>query len=188
MGWLADEYGTDHEGYAVAVLGTGAEPDQEPVGHGEGTSARRSSWWLYDGREGRPRAVAVRAACACGWRSADMFPIDVEDQEGTEGFRSGEGPFGAWNGHVHRLAGGTVPQELVDAIATVRRMLTGLAVTRPAAAVAAAADVERLGTALLKQAVTSAREDGRSWEAIGRDLGVTRQSAHQRFAGKPLKG
>lgn len=34
----------------------------------------------------------------------------------------------------------------------------------------------------LPQAVAQARDDGASWEQLGRALGVTRQSAHERFS------
>src|SRR5690606_40184632 len=71
MGWQTEQFGTDHEGFPVAVMGDGTEP--API---NGNSA----WWLYDGQDGRPRAIAVRAACECGWRSPEMFPIDFEDR------------------------------------------------------------------------------------------------------------
>lgn len=35
----------------------------------------------------------------------------------------------------------------------------------------------------LRQAVPLARQEGASWEDIGRALGTTRQSAHERFGG-----
>ena len=37
---------------------------------------------------------------------------------------------------------------------------------------------------LLRQAVGSARAGGASWESIGRELGMSRQAAHQRFGGR----
>lgn len=173
MGWVHDvpeDDLYDHEGYAVAVLGDGSEP-------------AASSWWNYDGSEGRPRAIAVRAGCECGWRSKEMFPIDFADHEATEGFEFNDGPFGAWSTeHIGQLLGTTVPLELTEAIATVRRMLAGLASSRPLAAITAAADVEKLAGARLQDAVTVARGRDASWESIGKAAGTTRQSAHQRWS------
>lgn len=56
-----------------------------------------------------------------------------------------------------------------------------------------AADLRRIGAALrnveeaerdLTEAVAAAREQGRSWAMIGMVLGISRQAAQQRFAGK----
>ncbi|MEV6081580.1 hypothetical protein AB0L80_41825 [Streptomyces sp. NPDC052069] len=180
MGWQTEQVGIDHEGYPVAVMGDGSEP--APV---NGNSA----WWLYDGQDGRPRAIAVRAACECGWRSAEMFPIDWEDQDETDGFEYNSGPYAAWDRqHIAPLLGTTVPDDLTDAIATVRQMLAGLTTSRPLAAAAAAADVEKLGGAALQRAVTAVRDSNGSWENIGQALGVTRQAAHQRFAKTLFRG
>lgn len=183
MGWQAEQFGTDHEGYAVAVMGDGTEP---------ASIKGNSAWWLYDGQDGRPRAVAVRAGCACGWRSSEMFPIDVKDHDGTEGFEYGSDapfPYGAWERqHIAPLLGTTVPDDLTDAIATVRRLLAGLTTSRPLAAAAAAAEVEKLGSAALQRAVTAARDSGGSWEDIGQALGTSRQAAHQRFAKNLFRG
>ncbi|MGW2845379.1 hypothetical protein [Streptomyces sp. NPDC001274] len=190
MGWVHDEPGDDlydHEGYCVAVLGNGSEPPpvQQPFAgpDGEARASGNSSWWLYDGKEGRPRAVTVRAGCACGWRSADMFPADFTDQEATEGFEYNDGPFAAWEReHIGQLLGTAVPAELREAISTVWRMLGGLTVSRPLAAITAASDLEKLSTPLLQEAVKRARQRGESWDAIGKAAGVSRQAAHQRFA------
>ncbi|MFF9733723.1 hypothetical protein ACF1GX_30390 [Streptomyces albidoflavus] len=193
MGWQTEQFGSDHEGYPVAVMSDGTEPapiQQEVSLPGGGTATSpNSGWWLYDGQDGRPRAFAVRAGCACGWRSPEMFPVDFEDHDETDGFEYGGGPYKAWDRqHIAPLLGTTVPDELADAIATVRRMLDGLATSRPLAAVAAAADVEKLGTASLQRAVTAVRDSHGSWEEIGQALGTSRQAAHQRFAKNLFRG
>lgn len=182
MGWQTDELGSAHEGFTVAVLrnGTDATADRP--------------WWEYDGST-LPRAIAVRPACSCGWRSdtGEMYPIDFEDQDETEGGEHGDAapyPYGAWmREHIGPLLGTTVPDELKDAIATVRKSLAALAASsRPLAAVAAAAQVEKLGAAALQRAVTAVRDGGGSWEDIGQALGTSRQAAHQRFAKAPFRG
>jgi len=50
--------------------------------------------------------------------------------------------------------------------------------------IAAAAEAVRVDDARLKEAVILARAHGRSWNHIALALGVSRQAARQRFAGK----
>ncbi|MER6366716.1 hypothetical protein [Kitasatospora sp. NPDC001527] len=165
MVWVHEEIG-GHEGRAVAVLGDGSEPD--------------GAWWTHDGADGRRRAIAIRPACECGWRG-EMFPLDVADHEVAEGTADGTGPYGAWDAHVVRLLGDQVPEDVAQAIAGLRRQLAELTERRPLAAAAAAALVEKMGTAVLQRSVSAARTT-ESWDAIGRALGVSRQAAHQRWS------
>lgn len=51
-------------------------------------------------------------------------------------------------------------------------------------AIAEAADQARRDEALLAERVAFARAHGRSWNRIATALGVSRQAARQRFAGK----
>ncbi|MGP3691179.1 hypothetical protein ACTVZO_42035 [Streptomyces sp. IBSNAI002] len=191
MGWHSDDLPEGHEGYVVAVLADGTEPPAirtpRKAADGREYTGENSAWWLYDGREGRPRAFAVKAGCACGWRSTDMFPVDFQDWEATDGFEAGDGPWAAWEAeHVGRLVGGRIPDDVADTIERLRVQLAALADSRPLAAVEAAARVEKLGTARLQQAVTSAVRDGASWTSIGTATGTTRQAAHQRFSKVPF--
>lgn len=173
MAWVREEIG-GHEGRAVAVLGNGAE-GEEP-------------WFRYDGAEGRPQAVALRAACACGWRSGEMFPAHFADWDAAEGAEEGTGPYAAWDAHVARLLGDQVPEDVALAIAALRRSLAELTERRPLAAAAAAGQVEKMGAAALQRAVTAARGAEASWDAVGRALGVSRQAAHQRWSKVPSTG
>ena len=51
-----------------------------------------------------------------------------------------------------------------------------------------ASDVEMQARTLLKEAVTSARSAGATWSAIGSTLGMSKQAAQKRFAGRPPPG
>lgn len=120
-----------------------------------------------------------------------MFPVDATDHEATEGYEYNDGPFAAWNReHITQLLGTAVPADVRETIATLRRMLTGLAEGRPLAGIAAAAEVEKMATTNLQIAVTAARtqKPESSWEAIGKAAGVSRQAAHQRFSKVPFSG
>jgi hypothetical protein len=48
-----------------------------------------------------------------------------------------------------------------------------------------ASDVELQARSLLNEAVTSARSAGATWAAIGSTLGMSKQAAQKRFAGRP---
>lgn len=76
--------------------------------------------------------------------------------------------------------------DLTERVEEVRRALDQLLATRvvsdePVAAVTAAAQVQRLGDAVLDAAVAKAREAGVTWQQVGTALGVSRQAAFQRF-------
>ena len=54
------------------------------------------------------------------------------------------------------------------------------------AAAATASELRGLGDALLDRYVQAARAEGSSWSEIGTALGVSKQSAHERFVDAPL--
>jgi hypothetical protein len=200
MGWVHEDPDLpevyDHEGFCVAVdplAGGELPPIQVPLIHGEGTTPN-SSWWLYNGEDGRPLATAVQAGCACGWRSREYFSIDWDDHEVTEGSEYGEGPWLAWSGHIREVvAGGGMPSTLSEALATIDRELLRLTTmrkpvagevlpeARPLVALAAIGHLEQLLQRQTPRAAARARWAGETWHAIGRALGISRQAAYQRF-------
>lgn len=188
MGWVHDVPADDlydHEGYTVAVLADGSEPEplRFPVPGREGITSKNSGWWLYTGKDGRPLATAVRAGCECGWRSADTFPVDFANEEATEGWEDNTGPFAAWQTeHIGALLGTAMPTELRDALDTVAGLVRKFSAERPLVALAAIGQLENLVGNTAPTAGAGARLDGESWSAIGRALGTTRQAAFQRFS------
>jgi hypothetical protein len=171
MGWIYEQEGAyEHEGYAVPVLADGTEGD-----------TARGGWWVYDGRDGRALAVAVRAACECGWRSDASFPADLGDQDRTEGWENGTGPYAAWWEHVSGGLATTVPPDLSQAVSQVGRCLAQLAEERPLAALEVIARLEQIAASQAPRAGRAARAQHATWDAIGRALGVSRQAAQQRL-------
>ncbi|MEH0549234.1 hypothetical protein QA802_41220 [Streptomyces sp. B21-105] len=185
MGWVhedpdADLY--DHEGYAVAVLADGTEPEPIQVPLTNGDAAPNSAWWLYHGRDGRPLAAGVKAACACGWRAKEIHPVYFDDHEMTDGFEYNDGPYWNWaREHIASLLGTAMPPELSDALDTVAEHVKQLAVERPLVVLATVARMEALVAAYAPTAGATARAKDVTWDRIGKVLGTTRQAAYQRF-------
>ncbi|MGF1427494.1 hypothetical protein [Kitasatospora sp. LaBMicrA B282] len=171
MSWV-DETGR-HEGFPVAVLADGHEP--APIADG------RTEWWLYNGADG-PRAVGVRAGCGCGWRGADMHLVDFGDDEATEGIEERTGVFADWEYHVEQ-AEGVIPRDVEQLLDTLTRRIENLSQAgRSAAALRVVAHLERTTARSGLDAVRTARDGLMTWEAIGRELGCSRQAAHERYA------
>lgn len=186
MGWVHDVPEDDlyeHEGYPVAVLADGSEPEklQFPVPHRDGVTTGNGAWWLYTGKEGRPLAVGVRSACQCGWRGTKVHPIDWTDHEATDGWEESTGPNLDWTRHIKSLLGTTFPSDLTEALDAVSRRITELASERPLVALQAVRRLEKLVEHHGVRAVARAREGAASWEEIGKPLEITRQAAQQRF-------
>ncbi|MGW3308280.1 hypothetical protein ACWDG9_17030 [Streptomyces sp. NPDC001073] len=188
MGWETDD--GLHEGRLVAVLADGRDATAADNPHGTNTS-----WWLFDGAEGRPRAVGVRAACDCydetfsgpvrTWRGTTVHPVDFDDEERAEGTDGEEvsGPYAEWwTAHVAPDQAATVPGEVAELLAAVRTRLAALAGERPLAALTAVAKLEATAAAAAVTAAAAAQDRGGSWADIGTALGVSRQAAHQRLA------
>lgn len=73
---------------------------------------------------------------------------------------------------------------LQDALSTVARVLTGIADATPTTEeqLEAMSIIRDGADRALRSLVTDARYEGMTWDAIGRSIGVTRQSAHQRYS------
>jgi hypothetical protein len=179
MAWAHDVPADDleeHRGYAVALLTTGKEPEPADAD---------TAWWIYDGKDGRPLAAAVKAACACGWRSELFYPIneDHDRTEGTGNWAGTTGPYSAWRDeHIGSLLGTTMPTELSEALATVERLVHQLATERPLVALSAIGEMERVIEYQAPHAGAAARRKGATWDTIGKAIRATRQAAYQRFA------
>ncbi|WP_404953142.1 hypothetical protein [Streptomyces sp. 147326] len=185
MGWATED--GRHEGYAVAVLADGREAT---AADNPGTG--NAAWWCFDGRDGRPLAVGVRAGCDCRdgrgrtaaeWRGAMVHPVDFGDTETTENWEDGRGPFAEWEAvHARPATAAAVPDEAAALLDEARTLLAQLAEERPLAALRAVARLEALAEQAGRAAAGAAQRGGESWTGIGKALGVSKQAAHQRFA------
>ncbi|MFJ4781306.1 hypothetical protein [Streptomyces sp. NPDC088762] len=182
MGWTTED--GLHEGYAVAVLADGREATAD-----DNPTSGNTGWWNFDGKDGRPLAVGVRAGCNCydargrevrQWRGETVHPVDFGDTEGRE---AGRGPFAEWQTlHAHPATAAAVPDEADALLDEARTLLAQLADQRPLAALTVVARLEALAEGAGRAAAGAAQRGGESWTGIGKALGVSKQAAHQRFA------
>lgn len=170
MGWI-DETGR-HEGFVAAVLADGGEPGPQPDG-------TRMPWWSYNGADG-PRAVAVKGACACGWRGSDAHPVDFGDDEATEGYEADTGPYADWERHT-TAAEGLIPGDVEQLLATLQRRIDELSDRQQLTALRVTARVEGLAPMWSAAAAHSAHRGLVTWEAIGAPFGMSGDAARIRF-------
>ncbi|MFB7260551.1 hypothetical protein ACFCXH_00030 [Streptomyces nojiriensis] len=101
--WWTVDFGDAHAG-AVGVLVGGGEPGPVYFDVGSGSDVPSTSHWsAYDGRYRRPRAEALRAVCACGWRGAAEYPLDwatVGDRPLYEADVDLTGRLAGWAAHL----------------------------------------------------------------------------------------
>ncbi|MBD7982930.1 AsnC family protein [Oerskovia merdavium] len=168
MSWSTDDGA--HEGAARAVFADGAlsgshgPGDQVTVGiYADGSRAGLDA----DVRS-EDGVVGWRGWCSCGWRSARAFTRvhlrELEDRANKIAYE--ESAF--------------APQWVEDEAHA--EWLAHIAPDVAASDVATAAREAAEAARRLDLAVLTARAVGASWDAIGRAAGMTRQSAHERWA------
>ncbi|MCY0924015.1 hypothetical protein OS965_38840 [Streptomyces sp. H27-G5] len=186
MGWIHQDDETTHEGFVIAALPDGIDAPQDSW---EDTEKADGAWaWSlkYDGVDGRPRATGIKAICLCGWRGPRQ-PADPADPGPAE-----EALRRLWFHHVEVSLARVLPphvQKLLDNLEEAVLGLTAPPATpdqldehRPLAALHAASILRGYAEQWQETAVRAARTDY-SWEEIARPLGVSKQSAHERFRG-----
>ncbi|MFV2021379.1 hypothetical protein [Micromonospora sp. LOL_023] len=116
--------------------------------------------------------VGYRARCRCGWTGASDYPAADEGRWMATS---------EWGVHLRPILAAAPPGWLLNRSDTLRDNVAELATTWPLQALAVLAEVERWQRPLIERAVVAAREAGLSWAEIGNALGISRQSAHERF-------
>ncbi|WP_245240155.1 hypothetical protein [Streptomyces erythrochromogenes] len=180
--WWTVEFGDAHAG-SVGVLVGGGEPGPVYFDVGSGSDVPSTSHWsAYDGRHGRPRAEALRAGCACGWRGAAEYPLDwatVGDQPLYEADVDLAGPLGDWNAHLSLVRDKAVPlpEPLSALLVEITEQLTSTTADAPLAALRAVGMLERIAARVGREAAGALAEDGLSAEAVATGLGTTRSKA-----------
>lgn len=166
MGWQTGD--GSHEGWAAPLFADGALGSGWDSGGVMVTDLadRRLSW---EERQIRPDADVIGwvAVCGCGWRGIPYTRARTPEDENRserrwyspDSFAPGsleESVHEEWKAH-------TAPGEAVSEVAELAGELS-------------------VATIRLNDAVVRARAAGASWASIGRAAGMTRQSAHERWA------
>ncbi|WP_406739526.1 hypothetical protein OG365_39760 (plasmid) [Streptomyces sp. NBC_00853] len=180
--WWTVDFGDAHAG-AVGVLIGGGEPGPVYFDVGSGSEVPSTRHWsAYDGRYRRPRAEALRAVCACGWRGAAEYSLDwatVGDRPLYEADVDLAGPLADWSAHLSVIREAAVPlPETLDALLVeMAERLTATAEDAPLAALRAAGVLERIASRVGREAAGVLCDDGLSAEAVATGLGTTYSKA-----------
>lgn len=187
--WTPEEFGSAHRGRAAAMLADGTEPGPVYLDLGSGTHVPRSSHWsLYTGESPRrPRAVAVRGACSCGWRSDRRHPLEQDDDHATVDVEAG--PYRDWANHITAVeaAAAPIPEPVAATLAALEEQLAALADGGPVAALRVTALLERLADDVARRALTAIDigDDPdvgeHTWAALATGLGLTEPEARTRL-------
>ncbi|MEO3873769.1 hypothetical protein ABGB18_33580 [Nonomuraea sp. B12E4] len=143
----------DHEGYAAPVLPNGE------LAPSAGVFTRTF--------------VGYQAACSCGWADRRRYPATPGGAKEVE--------YRWWSRHATSLLAAAPPGELVTRSDLLCEQIRKLVAERPMAALTLLSQVENWQRVLLEQAVAGARETGASWSEVGEVMGISKQSAHERF-------
>jgi hypothetical protein len=174
MGWVSND--DEHEGWAAAVA-----PDGRLAGSStiegmlvEGITGRYRPDKMMPDYEVVPdrEVIGWRGACTCGWRGElwerVSSPADADFSRRRE--------YLAPNEFAHASS------KVEDAIHD--EWKTHLAPLEAVAGVKAAAREYSQAGQRLDKTVAAAKAAGASWADIGRAVGISRQSAHERWADK----
>lgn len=176
MGWLYDGVpDEEHEGYPIGVLANGVIPTYQAGGRWCEMEFR-GGWWSAGGASPDPgvEPAWLLPTCVCGWRG-QRVPYDPQAEDAARA---------QWDAHmdevtVYLLSVAKAAELLIDALGVARK--GGEFDARPLAVIKALRVTQAHVGAEVAAAVGAARAQDVSWELIGRALGVTRQTAHERY-------
>ena len=191
MGWLYSQgtnasEGDPHEGWVVAVLSSG-DADRDTLEDVREAWERELSWawsFKYDGQEGRRKAQGVRVICACGWRGPRR-PADFTDPDACDAELKQR-----WARHCEVSLSRMLTERLTRLFAQLGETFEKLngrlplehEPARPLLAVYATTRLQADAETQQLEAVRMAKAAGFSWDEIGDALGMSKQSAWEKFA------
>ncbi|WJK32710.1 hypothetical protein [Solwaraspora sp. WMMA2065] len=143
-------------------------------GHAEIIGFRQPDGTLSADAEAPAGTVGYRARCSCGWLGTSDYPAAEEGRWMATS---------EWAGHIRPILAAVPPGWLLSRSDALRDNVAELATMWPLQALGVLAEVERWQRQLTERAVVAARAAGLSWAEIGNALGISRQSAHERFRG-----
>jgi len=176
MGWLYDGVpDEEHEGSPIGVLANGVIPSYGAGGQWFEMEFR-DGWWSSGNASDDPgvEPAWLLPTCVCGWRG-ERVAYDPQ----AEGAARAQ-----WNAHmdevtIYFLAAAKAAEAFIDALESARQ--AGEFDGRPLAVIKALRVTQTHIGSQISAAVGAARARELSWEHIGEALGVTRQTAHERY-------
>jgi hypothetical protein len=176
MSWLYDGVpDEEHEGYPIGVLANGVIPTYGTGGRWF-EMAFVNGWWSSGGTAGDPgvEPAWLLPACGCGWRGQRI----AYDPQAEKAARA------QWDAHmdevtVYLLTVAKAAEVFIDTVKAARN--AGEFDGRPLAVIKALCVTQAHIGPQIAAAVGAARAQELSWEFIGEALGVTRQTAHERY-------
>lgn len=175
MGWFTD-YSEDHEGWAASVTPDGRLTGSSN-GHGMlalGITGRYEQSTIQPDYEVVPHheITGWRGQCECGWEG-EFWERVTSPEEADLSHRKGYVPFEK-SAHASEAIEDAMVEEWQDHVLPLAAI----------AGVKAAAREHAQASQRLDKTVLAAKAAGASWADIGRAAGITRQSAHERWASK----
>jgi hypothetical protein len=176
VGWLYDGVpDEEHEGHPIGVLANGVIPTYA-AGSMWFEMEFRDGWWSPGSASDDPgvEPAWLLPTCACGWRGQRVaYDPQAEDAARAQ-----------WDTHmdavtVYLLTAAKAGEALIDMLEAARK--AGEFDGRPLAVIKALRVTQAHVGFQLAAAVGAARAQELSWELIGEALGVTRQTAHERY-------
>lgn len=177
MGWVYDGVpDEEHEGSPLGVLINGVIPT---YGTGNATfeMAFQDGWWSSGAAADDPGVEPgwLLPTCVCGWRG-ERVPYDPDT--------SADLARAQWDAHmddvtVYLLPVAKAVEALVATLDAARE--TGGFDGKPLGVIKALRMAQTYVGSQISTAVGAARAQDLSWEQIGDALGVTRQTAHERY-------
>lgn len=174
MGWVLDD--GSHEGWAACVAPdgrlSGTSTGQGMLVPGITGSYPRGA--MMPDHEVVPDAAMVgwRGACSCGWRGLPWTRVASPAEANASLRRDYVSPDGFADASPH------VEEAIHD------EWLAHVAPVEATAGVAAAAREYAQAGRRLEKSVAAARTSGATWAEIGKAVGITRQTAHERWSSK----
>lgn len=126
-------------------------------------------------------------ACRCGWRGPAVRYDPHGGQWSGGRYHNGQelDAYRVWKAHATAALSAAVPDGHREQLAELASTLGELADERPRAALTLARQLRELADHLEPLAVAEALAHSVPWEAIGADLGQTKQAAHGRYTRHP---
>ena len=176
MGWLYDGVpDEEHEGSSIGVLANGVIPTYK-AGNSWFEMAFLDGWWSAGNASDDPGEAPgwLLPVCVCGWRGP-RIPHGPQAEHAARAL---------WDAHmdevtVYLLTVAKAGEVLVNTLEAARK--AGEFDGRPLAVIKALRVTQAHIGSQIAAAVGAARAQELSWEPIGEALGVTRQTAHERY-------